>query len=131
MDPLRDRLRRLVSGLPDGASVTLPRAVLVSWLEDAGEAAHGLPDGDQDRVADLTVPELAEALGRAENTVRGWMPDVPGAYKLGAEWRVSRRAWRAHLATLAEDDSDTDPPPVRSDRTADLGAWREKRGGAA
>lgn len=123
---LSERIRDLLSGLPEGASVTLPRRVLVSWLEEAGGGAEAGARGPREDVADLTVPELADALGRAESTVRGWLPDVPGAYKLGGEWRVPRPAWRAYLDGLAQEE-DEETPEVRSKRTAGLGDWRDRR----
>ena len=65
--------------------MTLPRTVIASWLHEAGEDSSEAHDGRRVMVADLTVPELAKALRKAESTVRGWMPNVPGAYKLGGD----------------------------------------------
>ena len=73
------------------------------------------------------MAELAEALDKGESTVRGWMSDVEGAYRLGNEWRVPREAWRAYLASLA-DDGDDGPATVRSKASADLGDWRNGGG---
>lgn len=120
-----ERLRRAVEGVPAEGAVTLPVRAVRRWLEEAedgGARRDGAGKGED--VADLTVPELAEALERAESTVRGWLPDVPGAYKLGGEWRVPRDAWRAYLDGLA-DDEDGGPPEVRSAPSASLDSWRE------
>lgn len=125
---LRERLRQVVRGVPDEGAVTLPVSTLRAWLEEAGDGlseegseVNGRP------VADLTVPELADALDRSASTVRGWLPDVPGAYKLGSEWRVPRAAWRAYLDELAEDEAEV-PLEVRSRPGAELSDWRRERG---
>lgn len=114
-----------MEGVPEGGAVTLPREAVVRWLEEAGEE----PEANGDRrpeVADLTVAELAEKLGKSESTVRSWMPDVPGAYRLGNEWRVSREDWRAYLDGLAEEQGE-EPATVRSAPGSDLDDWREER----
>lgn len=120
-----ERLRRAVEGVPAEGAVTLPVRAVRRWLdeaEDGGARRDGTGRGED--VADLTVAELAEELDRAESTVRGWLPDVPGAYKLGGEWRVPREAWREYLDGLAEDE-DEGPPEVRSAPSASLDDWRE------
>ena len=125
MMDLRETLRSVISGLPEGSSVTLPRSVLASWLDGTGEDPTGAHDGLPVAVADLTVSVLAEALGRAENTVRGWMSNVPGAYKIGGEWRVPRAEWRAYLDSLGSEEKV--PMKVRSNRAVALGDWRRAR----
>lgn len=78
-------------------------------------------------VADLTVSDIAEAHGKAESTVRAWLHAVPGAYRLGNELRVSRRAWRAYLDRLAGEDPGLEDEEGADDRPGgDLGAWREE-----
>lgn len=121
-----DRLRQAVDGLPDEGAVTLPVEAVRRWLEEADDApSDGAAAGKGAPVADLTVAELADELDRSESTVRSWVADIDGAYKLGAEWRVPRTAWRRHLDRLA-DDGDEGPPTVRSG-AADLGDWRGER----
>lgn len=126
MDTVREKVRQIVSGLPEGASVTLPRKVLAGWLEDGAGSAETAAQGRQAHVADLTVEEIAEALEQAASTVRGWMPDVRGSYKIGGRWRISRRDWRAYLDGLA-DQEDDGPPEVRSNRRSGLDDWRKER----
>jgi hypothetical protein len=77
-----DRLRAIVSSLPEGAAVTLPGAALRAWLEDE-PAVTALPVAVQaDEPADwrarlwtcpdetrLGVRELAEALDRSADFV--------------------------------------------------------------
>lgn len=123
---LEQRLRQAVQGVPDEGAVTLPAHSIRRWLEGVdSEGADGAVNGSEPPVADLTVSELAERLGRAESTVRGWLSDVDGAYKLGGQWRVPRDAWRRHLDGLADDGEDG-PPEVRSNRTAELSDWRDQ-----
>lgn len=124
---LADRLQKAVQGVPDEGAITLPAGVLRQWIQEAdGGPSEGAAEGRGEPVADLTVPELADELGRSESTVRGWLPDVDGAYKLGSEWRVPRDAWRRHLNNLA-DDGDDGPPEVRSSASASLEDWRQER----
>lgn len=116
---IAERLRRAVQGLPEGASITLPVGVVRNWLSDLPEEA------DDNRFGDLTVPELAAELDRAESTVRGWLNagDIPQAYKLnGREWRVPRTAVRDFLDR--QRDEDEGPGRIRS-RGGKLGDWRE------
>lgn len=121
-----ERLRQAVQGVPDEGAVTLPVEAVRRWLEEADDApSNGAGPGKGAPVADLTVSELADELDKSESTVRSWMPEVEGAYRLGAEWRVSRAAWRRHLDRLAA-DGDEGPPTVRSG-AADLGDWRAER----
>jgi excisionase family DNA binding protein len=84
---LRARLRLLASALPSNDSaVTLTRADLLSLAADADEATPS--------AGDLTVTDVAEEVGRASSTVRGWL--IAGAlrgYKLNSrDWRVPRSA---------------------------------------
>lgn len=124
---LAQRLRQAVRGVPDEGAITLPAAAVRRWLEEVDSgASEGAHEGRGETVADLTVPELADELGRSESTVRSWLPSVDGAYKLGSEWRVPRDAWRRHLDRLA-DDGDDGPPEVRSSASASLDDWRQER----
>jgi excisionase family DNA binding protein len=120
---LAERLRRAVEGLPERASITLPVGVVRDWLSDLEEKAN------DERLGDLTVPELAEELDRAESTVRGWLNagEIPQAYKLhGREWRVPQAAVRAFLERQRNEVED--PGRIRS-RGGSLGDWREEFGG--
>lgn len=121
MTPLEAHLRDLIEALPQGASVELPRQALVRWLEEDGESAAERPERP---VADLTVGDIAEAHDKAPSTVREWLQEVPGTYRLGNELRIPRRAWRAWLDSLA-DDGESGPARVRSKPTASLGDWRD------
>lgn len=119
---LAERLRRAVEGLPEGASITLPVGVVRDWLEERED------DAEDNRLGDLTVPELAEELDRAESTVRGWLNAgrIDQAYKLnGREWRVPRAAVREFLDRQRDDDG---PGRIRS-RGGQLDDWRKELGG--
>lgn len=121
MASLEARIRRMIDGLPPGASVTLSRSTLEGWLDGDREDEPAWKEADP--VADLTVEEIAEAHDKAESTVRGWLQDVPGTYRLGNELRVPREAWREYLDGLSENGAG-ERPKVRSKRSADLGSWR-------
>lgn len=126
MGAVREKVADIVDSIPEGASVTLPRRVLADWLDADADACENGGHGDERAVADLTVEDIAQAHGKAESTVRGWLQEVPGAYRLGNELRVPREAWRAYLDSLS--DGDDGPAKVRSKRTADLGSWRNGGG---
>lgn len=121
MANLEARIRRMIDGLPQGASITLSRSTLEGWIDD--ETESGAPARAREPVADLTVEEIAEAHGKAESTIRGWLQDVPGTYRLGNELRVPREAWREYLDGLSENGAG-ERPKVRSKRSADLRSWR-------
>lgn len=123
MHDLAEKLNRLIAGVPPGGSVTLPREAVEAWLKESCAGDVKGQDGGTEPIADLTVPELAEELDRSKSTVRGWMPDLPGAYKLHGEWRISRADWRAYLENL-RDDGEDGPATIRSKRSADLASWR-------
>lgn len=119
--PLHDWLRRLIAALPsEESSVTLSRCDLETLLHLGDDGGY---PGDRSR-RDLTIPEVADEVGRAPSTVRGWL--VSGklrGYKLnGRDWRVPPGALRVYL--------DRQP---RNERTAvqaggeDLSAWRKFR----
>lgn len=107
---LRDRLERVVEGLPPDASVTLPVARLRAWIEEEGDAV-GL-----DRLG-LTVEQVAEKVGKKPSTVRGWLNEgrLKGRKPTGSEWRVAP----ADLAEFMAGDQE-------SDSHGDLSAWREE-----
>lgn len=105
----------LIDFLPsDSSSVSVSRADLRALVDGS--------DGPSPAPRDMTVAEVAEQVGRAESTVRGWL--IEGAldgYKLrGRDWRVTHRALEAFLAAQAtpRTKEPTEGEPV------DLGAWR-------
>lgn len=121
---LAGRVRRIVEALPEGASVTLPREVLVDWLEGSpeadrkGEAEAGPP------IADLTVEDLAAAYDKAPSTIRQWLQDVPGVYRIGQELRISRKDWRRYLDTLPDRPPNGGEPEPEGSRGRRLSDWR-------
>lgn len=123
MSPVADRLRELVDALPEGASVTLQRRTILSWLEESESSARE----DGDRISDLTVQEVAEELARSPSCIRGWLSDgTLQGYKLkGREWRVSRDSLREFLAgqRRTDDQSDSRVPARRSGSLSD---WRNQ-----
>lgn len=123
-----DRLRQAVEGVPDEGAIQLPAAAVRRWLEEGGEPSdNGLQRGTGE-VADLSVSDIAEAHDKAESTVREWLQDVDGVYRLGNELRVSREDWRAHLDSLADAEAkESEPATVRSSAGADLSSWRDER----
>ena len=115
---LHDRLRQLASALPsDDAAVSFTRADLLALAEE--DEAPATP------ARDLTVEEVAEEMGRAPSTVRGWL--ITGAlrgYKLnGRDWRVPRPALRDYVTARTE----TNDPPSEGGEV-DITAWRRVRG---
>jgi len=80
---IEDRLRRIVTALPEQASVTLPVVLVKEWLDLEAD----------DPLADLTVADVALQLGRSPGTVRDWIRRGElEAYQLGKEYRVTRPA---------------------------------------
>ena len=115
---IEDRLRQIVTALPEQASVTLPVMLVKEWLEMEAD----------DPLADLTVGEVAQQLGRAPSTVREWIRRRElEAYQLGKEYRVTRPA----LTTFCQRQRNGSPTSGRSEnapsRRSDLGAWRKLR----
>lgn len=117
---LRDRLRTLAQALPPGGSVTFTQDGLLELIGDR-------PETEAAPLDDLTVEELAEEMGRAASTVRGWASRIPGAYRLGREWRFPRGAVRAWLDAGAE----LEGLERRPGAPVDLGSWRKHAGGDA
>ncbi len=81
---LSDRLTRMIDGMPNGASITLPVDTVRDWLNENGS---GL---DQD----LTVEEVGEFFDRSPVTIRTWIRDGRlRAYRFqGREYRVCESA---------------------------------------
>jgi hypothetical protein len=117
-----DWLERLVTGLPDEASVCLSAAYVRSQLCGTSQPDY--------RSELLTIASIARTYGRAESTVRAWCArgDFPGAYKLnGKAWRVPASA----VWTFDERQAKplADPVPALGEaHPADLGMWRRERG---
>ena len=96
---LNERLRQLVALLPDDSSINLPVRAVREWLDETKRE----PEFQSADVAvDLTVEDIAQRMGKAPSTVRGWFTDrrspIQGAYKFhGKEWRVAARDFQAYL----------------------------------
>ena len=60
---LSDRLARMIDGVPDSASITLPVEVVKGWLSENGS---GLDH-------DHTVEEVAKFFDRSPATIRAWI----------------------------------------------------------
>lgn len=92
---LHERLSLLVSALPSPrSSVTLSRDDLEALLHLDDPACNGArPERD------LSAEEVAEMVGRAPSTVRGWVRSgALRGYKLnGRDWRVTRAALENYL----------------------------------
>ncbi len=87
---LATRLNRMIAGLPDGASISLP----VKWVRDL--LATSAPELEQD----LTVGEVAQFFGRSPVTVRAWIRDghLKAYHFKGREYRVTASALEAFIA---------------------------------
>jgi hypothetical protein len=109
-------LVQLLAELPDGA--LLP----VGWLR----AQLGAEPAE--RLADLTLSEVAALQNRSISTVRTWCGSgaLEGAYRLNnREWRVPPAALRRFL-----DRQSAKKVPPTSAPTTDLSEWRRHiRGG--
>jgi excisionase family DNA binding protein len=115
---LSNRLRQLVDALPsDSSSVTLTRSDLAALLEGEEQGGEVLaPERD------LTVEQVAEAMGRACSTVRGWLiaGELRGFKLNGRDWRVPRAALRAYRDAQAAGKADPEPEM----EGVDISAWR-------
>lgn len=83
---------------------------------------------DSEPLADLSVDEVARALGRAASTIRAWAASGQlRAYKLnGREWRVTRTALREYQDRQRQ--ASVKRPVFRRGTGSDLSSWRELRG---
>ena len=113
-------LERLIESHAPGSLI--PRDWLLAIV-------HGLDvAGEQDALADMSVSDAAEVLGRSTSTVREYCRRklLPGSYRQqGREWRIPRSAIRAFQSAQA-----SPPPEQRAQRraasTVDIGAWRKE-----
>lgn len=122
-------LRTIADALPPGASVTLDGAWLRAVLEEA-EAGEVNGDSADSRLADLTVEQVAERVGRSGSTVRGWIAAAafPNAFKLNRrEWRIPLSDLRAFLDRQRPQASPLgESPRRRKSKGADqLSSWRQ------
>lgn len=127
-----DDLRALHVSMPRGSAITLSRRAIGDLLDHLAPAAT-----QRGEVRDLTLPEVAERVGRASSTVRAWCNTglMAGAYKLnGRDWRVPPAALDAFLRGQGEDSSGTrrgvgaprDLSDWRAEYRAGMNSTREK-----
>lgn len=116
-----------LEGLPPDARVTLTVGQLRKML-----AEHGRDPGQgRDRSAPLTVPEVADRLGRSESRVRDYLAagELEG-FHVGREWRVRPEAVDAFFdrCEAAEEGSlENEGEFVSGDpQDANTSAWREE-----
>ncbi len=115
---IEDRLRQIVTALPEQASVTLPVVLVKEWLDLEVD----------DPLADLTVADVALQLGRSRGTVRDWIRRGElEAYQLGKEYRVTRPALTTFCQRQRNGPRTSDRSEAAPGRRSDLGAWRKLR----
>lgn len=120
-----DAFRSWLESLAE-AEATIPARVVLGRLPAKVEAPSTSDRGEV--LADLTVDEVAQALGRTPSSVRSWLRsgEVLG-YKLrGREWRIRREDLRAFLDDQATEKRAHRDRPNRRGEPADLGAWRRE-----
>lgn len=98
--------------------------VPVAWVRER------LGQPEDELTGDLTVPEVAETLGRSEQRVCDYLREgrLEG-YKFGAQWRVTRSALQTFLDRLREGEGNGEDP-AGDHRSGKLGDWREQRSGS-
>ncbi len=115
---IEDRLRQIVTALPEQASVTLPVVLVKEWLDLEAD----------DPLADLTVADVAEQLGRSTGTIRDWIRRGElKAYQLGKEYRVTRPALTTFCQQQRDGPRTSDRSAAAPSRRSDLGSWRKLR----
>ena len=93
-------LRSLHEAMPPGSAISLSREAVGGLLDGLSLPRGGVQDG-----SDLTLEEVAERVGRAPSTVRGWCRcgSLVGAYRLnGRGWRIPLLALNAFLRAQEE-----------------------------
>ena len=116
------QLLESIRGLPPEAQVP------VGWIREQIGRGQQRAVADEELV-DLTVAGVAELLGRAPSTIRGWLSSGKlRGYKLGREWRIPRSALR-ELSNGKPDDNGQRPGlSARRGPKSTLGAWRSVYG---
>ncbi len=100
-----EALRSLHQAMPPGSSISLSREAVGGLLDGLSPPRGGAQDG-----SDLSLEEVAERVGRAPSTVRGWCRcgSLVGAYRLnGRGWRIPLLALDDFLR--AQEERRTDP----------------------
>ena len=95
-----EELRALYDALPPGSAISLSREAVGGLLDGLSLPRGGVQDG-----SDLTLEEVAERVGRAPSTVRGWCRcgSLVGAYRLnGRGWRIPLLALDVFLCSQEE-----------------------------
>ena len=114
---------RLHELMPEGSSISLSKEAVGGLLDGLSLPRGGAQDG-----SDLTLEEVAERVGRAPSTVRGWCRcgSLVGAYRLnGRGWRIPLLALDAFLRSQEEGRT-------RSTMGGhNLSAWRKDYGAKA
>ena len=88
-------LRSLHEAMPPGSAISLSREAVGGLLDGLSLPRGGVQDG-----SDLSLEEVAERVGRAPSTVRGWCRcgSLVGSYRLnGRGWRIPESALDAFL----------------------------------
>ncbi len=112
-----EHLLALREAMPPGSSISLSKDALTELLDGLGSPE---PSGPTPR--DLNLKEVADRVGRAESTVKGWCSagKLSGAYKLnGRDWRVPEAALETYLARMGAGRAGSIRP-----HSNDLSSWR-------
>ena len=110
-------LRTLHEAMPPGSAISLSREAIGGLLDSLP-----IPERSCPLSRDLCLKEVADRVGRAVSTVKGWCNRgaFSGAYKLnGRDWRVPEGALETYLASMGA----TRSRPIRESST-DLASWR-------
>lgn len=122
-----------VPGLPDDFELRLEVTITKGEIRRSLAAGAGAP-------RDLTLPEMAESVGRSLSTVRGWLADgrIPEAYKLnGRDWFCPGEAWTRFLESRkrkapaiapVRDEGDDALPSAPPRSAASVTALRPRKG---
>ena len=98
--------------------------------EDLRELRHQEPEARLP--TDMTLPEVAERVGRSVSCVRGWAAsgELEGYKLMGREWRITPEALEAFLDAQRKPKQQREKA-ARPTGPVDLGAWRTARGEGA